>query len=117
MKRLWQILKENMHSISYSKQAQLDLDSAISHIASESKVNAISYLVGYEEKIGLLRLNPYMGIECKVKLIKRDCRVLIHESHIIIYKVSENISEINIIRIFHGSVDYANKVNKDEKNK
>lgn len=47
-----------------------------------------------------------------------ECRVLVHESHIIIYRVDENINEIFIIRIYHGSVDYANKFNRatNEKN-
>jgi plasmid stabilization system protein ParE len=101
-----------MHSIKYSKQAQADLESAISHIADESVVNALGYLSRYEEKIHFLRLNPYMGVECKNKLIKRECRVLVHESHIIIYRVDENINKIFIIRIYHGSVDYANKFNR-----
>jgi len=99
-----------MHSIRYSTQAQIDIDDAITHIVAESKVNALAYLSRYEEKIELLKLNPYMGVECKNKLIKRDCRVLVHESHIIIYKILEDMNEIYLIRIFHSSVDYANKV-------
>jgi plasmid stabilization system protein ParE len=107
-----------MHSIKYSKQAQADLESAVSHIADESVVNALSYLIRYEEKINLLRLNPYMGVECKNKLIKRECRVLVHESHIIIYKVDADINEIFIIKIYHGAVDYVSKFDrhKDDKN-
>ena len=101
-----------MHSVKYSKQAQIDLESAISHIADESVTNALSYLSRYEEKINILRSNSYMGAECKNKLIKRECRVLVHESHIIIYKVNADINEIFIIRIYHGSVDYANKFDR-----
>ena len=83
------------------------------HIAAESKMNALAYLARYEDKIELLKLNPYMGVECKNKLIKRDCRILVHESHIIMYKVLEEAKEIYLIRIFHGSADYANKVNNE----
>jgi plasmid stabilization system protein ParE len=102
-----------MHSIKYSKHAQIDIDEIILGIATESKINALAYLSRYEEKIELLRLNPYMGVECKNKLIKRDCRVLVHESHMVVYKVMEDTTEIYLIRIFHGSVDYAKKVNNE----
>lgn len=102
-----------MHNIKYSNKAQVDLDDAISHIAKDSVSNALNYLSNYEDKVELLRLNPYMGVECKNKLIKRDCRVLVYKSHIIIYKIDSKIDEIFIIRIYHGSVDYANKFNND----
>jgi plasmid stabilization system protein ParE len=100
-----------MFSIDYSNQAEIDLEDAISYIAKESVSNALKYLKNYEDKIKLLSLNPYMGTECKNKLIKRDCRVLIYESHIIIYRVDESLDSIFLIRIYHGSVDYANKFN------
>ncbi len=102
-----------MHNIKYSNKAQEDLDDAISHIAKDSIANALNYLANYEDKIELLRLNPHMGVECKNKLIKRDCRVLVYKSHIIIYKIGSKIDEIFIIRIYHGAVDYANKFNSD----
>lgn len=98
-----------MFNIEYSGLAEVELEKAIDHIAKESVSNAIHYLSGYEDKLELLRLNPYMGVTCKNKLIKRDCRVLIYASHIIIYKVDEDKKEIFIIRIYHGSVDYVNK--------
>lgn len=99
-----------MYNIKYSNQAELDLEDAILHIAKESKANALNYLNRYEEKINLLKLNPFMGTECKNKLIEYDCRVLVHESHMIIYQVDEN--DIFIIRIFHASLDYANQFSK-----
>jgi plasmid stabilization system protein ParE len=102
-----------MYKIVYSNQAQIDIDEAISYIAKESVSNAFEYLTRYEDKIELLQLNPSMGVECRNKLIKRDCRVLVHESHIIIYKIDKDKNEIYLIRIYHSSVDYANKVNKE----
>jgi len=105
-----------MHNIKYSNQAEVDLNTAIGYIAQESVTNALHYLKKYEDKIELLRLNPYMGVECKTKLIRRKCRILVYESHIIIYKVDDNLDEIFIIRIYHGSVDYANRFNKEKSN-
>ena len=99
-----------MYSIKYSNQAVIDLEEAMAYIANESIINAMNYLSGYEEKIELLRVNPYMGVTCKTKLINRDCRVLVYQSHIIIYKVDKDRSELFIIRIYHASVDYINKL-------
>ena len=102
-----------MHNIKYTNQAEVDLDEAISHIAEESVPNAMHYLVGYEEKIELLRENPSMGTYCKNKGIKRECRVLVYKSHIVIYKIIEDQSKILIIRVFHTSVDYVNKLKQE----
>ena len=102
-----------MYSIKYSNQADIDLEETISHIAQESISNAMSYLSGYEEKIELLLLNPYMGVTCKAKLINRDCRVLVYQSHLIIYKADKDKSELFIIRVYHASVDYINKFNQE----
>ena len=102
-----------MHRIKYSNQAKIDLNDAISYIAGESVANAMEYLSNYEEKIKLLRSNPYMGIACKTKLIDRDCRVLIYESHIVIYRINSKKKEIFIIRMYHGSIDYINKFNQE----
>ena len=98
-----------MHKIKYSNQAEKDLQNAIDHITEESVPVALDYLDGYEEKIELLRSNPLMGIECKTKLIKRDCRILFYKSHIVFYKVNNHTQEIFIIRIFHHSEDYIKK--------
>ncbi len=82
-----------MYNIKYSKQADIDIEETISHIAQESITNAMSYLSGYEEKIKLLLSNPYMGVTCKAKLINRDCRIL----------------------VYHASVNYINKFNQEIK--
>ena len=104
-----------MHNIIYSKQAEIDLADTLEYIANTSTKNALEYLLRYEEKIELLRLNPYMGTECLNKQIKRECRVLVHESHIIIYNIDEKSKDILIIRIYHSSVNYTNKFNRESK--
>jgi len=102
-----------MYNIKYSNKAELDLEEAILHIAQESITNSLSYLSGYEEKIELLLSNPYMGVTCKAKLIHRDCRVLVYQSHLIIYRVDKELSELLIIRIYHASVDYIRNFNQE----
>ena len=100
-----------MLSLKYTNLVEQDLDDAISHIASQSIANSMNYLARYEKKIELLKLNPLMGAECRNKLIKRECRALVHESHIIIYKVLQDADEILIVRIFHVRESYQNKIN------
>ena len=109
MKRLLILSKENMFKIRYTTQAEIDLQDAISYIAKESVSTAMDYLSGYEDKIELLQHNPYMGINCKRKLIRRECRVLIYQSHMIIYSIHKSKNEILLIRLYHGSEDYVNK--------
>ena len=104
-----------MYNIKYSNQAEIDLKEAIVHIAQESITNAMNYLFGYEEKIELLLSNPYMGVACKAKRINRDCRVLVYQSHLIVYNVDKNNNELFIIRIYHASEDYINKFNQEIK--
>lgn len=99
-----------MYKISYSKQALVDLDNAIEFIANDSPENAESYLDGYEKVIELLKNNPFLGVDCRQKQIKRECKILIYKKHLIIYSVDTKSSTIFIIRIFHSSQNYANKV-------
>ncbi len=98
-----------MFNIVYSKNADIDLLDVMIHIEKTSQKNAINYLDRYEKKIALLQSNPEMGTYCSNKNIKRDCRVLIFESHIIIYTVDKDRNEIFILRIFHHSVNYQEK--------
>jgi len=100
-----------MYKVRYSTQAEADLQNAIEYIAKESSISvALDYLKGYEDKIELLQSNPLMGIACQTKCIKRDCRILVYKSHIVIYHINSNRNEILIIRICHHSEDYTNKL-------
>lgn len=98
-----------MFKIVYSKDADLDLLNAITYIEKISEQNAINYLDRYEKKIALLQLNPELGTYCSNKNIKQDCRVLIFESHIIIYTIDRANNEIFILRIFHHTTNYQEK--------
>jgi len=98
-----------MYKLKYSVAAEYDLHDTIEYIAQESIKNAKEYLKGYEKKVELLQLNPYMGVECKSKDIQYDCRVLVYQRHIIIYQVLEEAEELFIIRIYRSSEDYIYK--------
>lgn len=101
-----------MYKIEYSNQATLDVNNMVAQIAKESMNHALDYLQRYESKIQLLRLNPFMGVECHTKNINRNCRILVFESHIIIYKV-DNISNLIVIsRVYHGKSEYQKNYEK-----
>jgi len=95
-----------MYNVKYSNQAEIDLHDAIAYIAEESVMLALEYLKSYEKKVELLQLNPLMGVECNTKGIKKECRVIVYKSHIVIYRVNNIMNEIFIIRIYHHSENY-----------
>ena len=95
-----------MLRVNYSRQALQDLDEALGHIYAESRTNAIAYRERYEKKIVLLQSNPEMGTDCNNKNIKLNCRVLVFESHIIVYRLDFENNEILIIRVFHQTKNY-----------
>lgn len=96
-----------MLKVKYSKQAEIDLENAILYIAQDSLDRADEYLARYERKIELLQHSPFMGQECKNKFIDIDCRVIVHESHLVVYRIEPMLEGILIIRIFHKSEDYS----------
>ncbi len=96
-----------MHSIRYTVRAEIDLEEMIDYIARESFANAIKYLERYEARLDLLMRNPQIGTRCENKNIRRNCRVLTFESHLIVYREEDALEEIHILRIFHHRVDYA----------
>ena len=99
-----------MHRIRYTLQAEIDLEEMIDHIAKESLPNALAYLERYEKTVDLLSRNPQMGTKCINKNIRRECRIIVFESHLIVYRTMSEEQEIRIIRIFHHRVDYAKKM-------
>ena len=86
-----------MYKILYTNQAKLDLEEIVNYISKESPKGLKTFLNDYEKKINLLKYNPKLGVECKNKNIKKDCRVLLINSCILVYK---------IFRIFHSRVNY-----------
>ena len=93
-----------MLNIEYSKNAELDLEDIADFISKDSTNRALAYLDKIQSTIELISKNPSMGITCKSKNIKLECRILIFDEYLIFYQVSE--VSIFIIRILHGSVNY-----------
>jgi len=93
-----------MLNIEYSKNAELDLEDIADFIAKDSTNRALAYLDKIQSTIELISKNPSLGITCKSKNIKLECRILIFDEYLIFYQFTE--ISIFIIRILHGSVNY-----------
>ena len=92
-----------MH-LEYSEQSIVDLDNIIEYIAKDSKSRALQYIDKMKSKIELLIHTPNLGVACKTKNIKQDCRILIIENYLVFYTIKE--SNIQIKRVLHSFVNY-----------
>ncbi|KPA09229.1 Plasmid stabilization system [Candidatus Magnetomorum sp. HK-1] len=97
--------------IIYTCKAENDLDSIFSFIAENNPMNALNYINRMQSAIENLAITPYIGVSCRAKGIKRDCRILIFTNYLIFYKVNEEKKQINILRILHGSRKYLDLLN------
>ncbi len=93
-----------MLRIDFSKDAECDLEEIVDFIALDSVDRALEYLEKIKENIALLSKNAHLGVLCRRKNIKIECRILIFDAYLIFYKVLEN--SILIIRILHSSLNY-----------
>lgn len=94
------------YNIYYLEKAQEDLESILDFIAQDSLERAQSYLQFLQIAISKLATFPELGVSCKRKYIRRDCRILIIEEYLVFYKIDETSLTITIGRILHRSVNY-----------
>lgn len=92
-----------MH-VKYTERAREDLDEIARYISQDSMQKAIDYLYKLKDKIKLLTVSPYMGLECKAKGLKQDCRIMVIEKYLVFYTFDNDL--IQIKRILHHSVNY-----------
>jgi len=98
--------KKLFNGIYYLEKAQEDLESILDFIAQDSLEGAQSYLQFLQIAISKLATFPELGVSCKRKYIRRDCRILIVEEYLVFYKIDETSLTITIGRILHRSVNY-----------
>ncbi len=96
----------NADDIVYTRQAEEDLDSIFEYISENSMANALAQIRKIQSAIENLLEFPYLGINCRSKGIKRDCRILIFEKYLIFYQVEKDDDNIKILRILHGARKY-----------
>ncbi len=97
-----------MHNILYTLLAEEDLFNLFETIAEDKPTIAVEYITKLEKYIELLKNNPQLGLECKNKNIKKDCRILIYEDYLIFYTFKNNA--IIIIRILNSRINYKEKL-------
>lgn len=96
-------------NIYYLAKAHEDLEVILDYIAQDSVQRAQAYLQFLQTSIIKLADFPKLGVECKRKHIRRNCRVLIIEEYLVFYQIDETSQNINIGRILHRSVNYHNR--------
>ncbi|MFZ2890628.1 MAG: type II toxin-antitoxin system RelE/ParE family toxin [Sulfuricurvum sp.] len=94
------------HNIVYLQRAYTDLETILDHIAEDSPVRASTYLQFLQVTIAKLADFPKLGLSCKRKHIRRECRILIIEDYLVFYKIDESSQTIIIGRVLHQSINY-----------
>lgn len=97
------------YKILYLERSFSDLEKLLDHIAEDSPSRASEYLEFLKTGISKLADFPRMGVLCKRKHIRRDCRVLIIENYLIFYRIDETEHTVLIGRVLHRSVNYKAK--------
>ena len=70
---------------------------------------ALEKLDGIEERINALADNPYMGVEPRYPVLKRQgYKVLILEKDLVFYKINESKKEVVIYTVVDQRRDYLN---------
>lgn len=103
MKIYLEICRNNME-LKYSKDALDDLDQIVEFIAKDSPSRALSFIDRLKSNIELLIIFPSLGVSCQSKGLLEDCRVMIFESYLIFYSVSEK--NILVLSIINAAEDY-----------
>lgn len=97
------------YNILYLERAYTDLETILDHIAEDSLSRAIEYLEFLKKGISKLADFPQLGVLCKRKHIRRECRILIIENYLVFYKIDEALQTIIIGRVLHRSINYKTK--------
>jgi plasmid stabilization system protein ParE len=95
--------------IEYTEEAITDLKGIFNHIAQESILNALNYIDYLENAIEKLEDNPELGMKCRRKRVRIECRILIVKSHLVVYKLISD--RIKIVRVLRDKQKYTDLLN------
>lgn len=71
------------YRILYLESSYTDLEAILDFIAEDSPSRANEYLQFLQNEISKLANFPKIGVHCKRKRIRRECRVLIIENYLV----------------------------------
>jgi plasmid stabilization system protein ParE len=100
-----------MYKLILSELAHSDLEGIVSYIALElaSPVAATNFLKELEKRYEHLKSNPYMYEMCNnLRLQRENFRRIPVNNYVLLYKINEEDTTINIYRILYGGRDYIN---------
>lgn len=97
------------YKILYLEKAYTDLENILDHIAQDNPIRANEYLQFLQITIIKLADFPKLGVSCKRKNIRKDCRIFIIEDYLVFYKLDESSQTITIGRVLHRSINYKRK--------
>jgi toxin ParE1/3/4 len=97
------------YKIYYLERSFSDLEKILDHIAEDSPSRASEYLEFLKTTISKLADFLNMGVLCKRKHIRKECRVLIIDNYLVFYKVDEPSQSVHIGRVLNQSVNYKQK--------
>ena len=96
-----------MKKIKYTKVSQNDLSDIFTLIYADKPLSAKEYLLKLKEYIELLGISPEMGVDCKKKGYKRECRALFYGNYTVFYKIYQ--THISIQRVINSKQNYKGK--------
>ena len=87
--------------IEYTELAIEDLTNILDTIAQDSPKRALAYVDRIKSAIELLQMFPNMGVSCRSKGIKENCRVMIFEAYLVFYTIT--YETVTIHTVIHTS--------------
>ena len=94
------------YKVLFLEQAELDLNDILDFIAKDAPLRALDYIDILYSEITKLSSFPEIGVLCKRKNVKHDCRILIIDDYLVFYKIDKQAFVITIGRVLHSSVNY-----------
>ncbi len=97
-----------MYKLVYSEESNKDLIIIFNYISDDSKTRDIRFLGELEKTILTLKDFPTIGkLSRYIELSSQGVYTIPHEKYLIFYRINERKKEVQIIRVLHGSKDYA----------
>ena len=101
-------INTNNYKIVFTNIANENLEEIYDYISKYLKEPIIANRImnKIEQKIFNLKENPYIYVEVPTKPRKEIYRKMVVDNYIVLYKIDEELKQVNIHSIFYGRIDY-----------